>query len=369
MNEKNPDGYALSGEERERLTLIRAWLIILVVFIHSYGTGTEVRFGSGNMQLVIPAWLQLFKYTVSQVIARSAIPAYFFLSSFFLYRKEFSWQGNMKKKARTIAVPYLIMNTFWIAVYFVCQQINALKNLFANADKVIAQWGAADWLFAYIGDPSRGYPMLYPLWFLRDLLVLNLLAAFFLCFVRRWKTVSLAAFLLLWLFCPGTHLFFLSIQEVCFWGLGCWIALYLPVSRESRIPSPVLFCGYIVLVVLSVVTRSYEPILHRIIFRLCCLTGILFLYRFGTRPAKQGQKKALLLLAQYSFPIYLFHEMALTMMRKVCFKIFPTTPVFQLAEYVGIPAVIIAGCLLFSVFLANYLPRLYSLLTGGRRKI
>lgn len=367
MNKKNPGGYALSGEERERLTLIRSWLIILVVFIHSYGTGTEVRFESGSMQLVIPAWLQLFKFTVSRVIAGSAIPAYFFLSSFFLYRKSFSWQENMKKKARTIAVPYLIMNTFWIAVYFVCQHINALKNFFANADKVIARWGAADWLFAYIGDPSRGYPMLYPLWFLRDLLVLNLLAVFFLCFVRRWKRISLTVFLLLWLFCPGTHLFFLSIQAVCFWGLGCWTARYLPVSRESRIPSPVLFCGYILLVLLSVLTRSYETVFHRIIFRLCSLTGMLFLYRFGTRPADHGQKKIQLLLSRYSFPIYLFHEMALTMLRKICFKIFPATPAFQLAEYVGIPAVIITGCLVFSIILANYLPRLYALLTGGRR--
>lgn len=90
----------------------------MVLFIHSY-TKT-VSMNSGTIVLQVPGWLNTLKYVISESISKCAVPGFFVISAVLLYRKEFSWWENLKKKLRTLMIPYLIMNTFWVVFYFVC---------------------------------------------------------------------------------------------------------------------------------------------------------------------------------------------------------------------------------------------------------
>lgn len=57
---------------------------------------------------------------------------------------------------------------------------------------------------------------------------------------------------------------------------------------------------------------------------------------------------------KYSFCIYLFHEMSLTVLKKLGMVLLPLTPVFQLIEYLLIPVIIIACCISFGFCLNRF---------------
>ena len=164
------DAYKITDEESKKISIVKVWFTIMVVFIHS---NNKLNFASGNFDT--PAWLEVLKYFISECISRCAVPGFFLISAILLYKKSFKWKENIKKKIKQIMIPYLIFNTFWILFYVVVQHIPVLSNYFSNPDTIVADWSIIDWLEAYLGFQDN-YPICYPLWFLRALFVLNILA-------------------------------------------------------------------------------------------------------------------------------------------------------------------------------------------------
>ena len=64
--------YLLTYEESERLNILKLWLSIMVVFIHS--ARTEIHFRGEDVTFDVPVWLETFKYLISSAISRCAVP-------------------------------------------------------------------------------------------------------------------------------------------------------------------------------------------------------------------------------------------------------------------------------------------------------
>ncbi len=355
----------ISQEESNKISILKVWLTIMVIFIHSYSE--EIHFSSGNVNLDTPIWLNVFEYTISQVISRCAVPTFFFLASFFLYRKKYLWGNNIRRKCFSLLIPYVLLNTFWIVFYGICQKITFSKAFFSQSNTIIANWKLLDWVKAYLGSPQNSYPLLYTLWFVRDLFVLNLLANVFLWFIKKTKRFSIIFFITLWLLCKNTQIFFLDIQAVCFWGIGCWFVFNRKLSMFDKYKFIPVCLVYFVLIIVTVCLKNNKNLIFLIINRLCSIIGMIFFYRFTTTIRSSFFREKLLLISKYSFAIYIFHEMNLSMLKKICIKLFPVLPIFQLLEYVFIPVVIFCGCLLFSVILNRKFPKIYNIIIGGRR--
>ncbi len=355
---------SISSEESERISILKVWLTFMIVFIHS--ADSNINFGAGTLYMYNPPWLVILKYTVSEVLSRVAVPAFFFLSAYFLFKKEFSWTENIIKKVKSLMVPYLIMNSFWVLFYFAAQSIPSLSPFFSNPDNLVSTWNLKDWLEHYFGSRANYAPLLYPLWFVRNLFILNVLAPVYKWFVQKTRYFSLIVFVILWLTLESTHIFFLDIQSVCFFGIGCFFAIEKISFSESdrfRVPAAVI---YPCLVLASVLLRNQEGFIKMFICRLCFLTGMFFWYIFATRIKAQRLKDMLLFVARYSFCIYLFHEMNLSILRKILVRSLPHTGFFSAALYLGMPFVIISLCLLISRFLDRFIPGLYRIISGGR---
>ena len=355
----------ISHEESERISILKVWLCIMVVFVHAYKTGLNM--AEGTVAIHDPAWLSSMKYIISQILASSAVPAFFFLSAYFLYRKPFSWKKNIAKKTRSLLVPYFILNAYWILVFFAGQQIPFIRPLIASPENIVADWDFGRWLGAFFGSPSRSIPMLSPLWFIRDLFVLNLLSFVFGWFVKKLGRFSLAVFILVWLLLDSTQIFFLDVQALCFWGIGCWFATRRkPVSSLDRTRA-VTAAAYPCLVAAAYLVRN-QGMVSLIVLRLCLLTGTVFWYVCATQIKKEKIRKRLLYISRYSFCIFLFHEMHLTFLQKILAKLMPQSAVFAVLEYFGIPVVIIAFCVVLSRLLEKYTPGFYRIISGGRSR-
>lgn len=146
--DKESVNYEIPVEIQQRLNIFKILLTIMVIFIHSYIE--TIRVGSGDVLLEIPIWFENFKFIISKCISRIAVPAFFLISSILLYKKEFSYKDNLIKKLKTLVVPYLILNTFWILFYFVVQMIPSLGVYFSNEDNIIEKWNILDFLNAYL---------------------------------------------------------------------------------------------------------------------------------------------------------------------------------------------------------------------------
>lgn len=95
--------------------------------------------------------------------------------------------------------------------------------------------------------------------------------------------------------------------------------------------------------------------------------GILFFIRFTTNISNEVWNGRLLRLAKYSFPIYIFHQLSLTILLKLEMRYLPETLPFQLFSYFGTIVIIVTFCVCVSKFLERFQPRLYGIITGNRR--
>lgn len=138
--------------------------MVMVVFIHSEAV-PELPF-----ELEVPRYMQECKNIMTNGICSVAVPGFFFISGFLLFSKDFTWSGNMKKKVRSILLPYFLINSFWILFFKVMQAIPLTALYFSGEDyQIIGMRGLMEAYCAPI-------PLYYPFWFLRELFILNIAA-------------------------------------------------------------------------------------------------------------------------------------------------------------------------------------------------
>ena len=357
ITEVKPE-YIIGDRISHRIALMRGILTLMVVNIHSINL--VVHFQTGNVSWGNSPWLATIEYLFSEVVSRTAVPAFFFISALLLYKKEFKWIDNLKKKIRSLVIPYIIVNSFWIAVYLILQSIPSLSTYFTMDGYIIRNWDIIGWLKGY-GIFSS--PLVAPLWFIRDLFVLNVLSKVIKRILNYAPTAFAILLLLFWISPYNTHVFCLNKQALCFWSFG-YICVHFNYNLEKldRVRSPWLVSLYFILVAMDVLFKESQ--LNWIIHNIAILFGVVFWFVYGTTIQKDSINRLLLLISEYSFGIYLFHQLTLNCINKVYAKLIPPSSISQLFGYLVIPNIVIAGCVLFSIFLKKYAKRLYCVLFG-----
>ncbi len=355
--------YHIEKEESEKIQFLKLVFCIMVVFIHSYTT--EVGLAGTVVTVNDSAWLEAVKYITSQIIARCAVPGFFLISAVLLYRKVFTWRENIKRKIQSLLVPYILLNTFWIAFFYVVSNIRILNIFFTNKLYRVSQWGIMEWTNAYLG--MSGCPILYPLWFLRDLFVLNILAKAIKLVIDKFPKMWLGLIAAALIFNIESRMFFLSTEALAFFSLGYYIVKYdLHFKDLEKIPAVVVAFIYIGLVTANYLTRTMQ--VHMVFCALSNGVGIVFWAVISSFFVDRSYKSKLFWAAKYNFSMYLFHEFVLTMLKKIWFKIFLSNRIMLEMAYFLLPLCILLFCLVLSSFLEKLMPKFYSILTGDRKQ-
>lgn len=342
--------YRIDRQDADRIQILKLIFCLLVVLMHSYN--------AGDWEAQAPArWLEQAESALSHAVGDCAVPGFFVLSAVLLYRKEFSWGENIRRKIRTLAVPYLLLNTVWILIYFVAQHIPGLSGLFTRPESLVAGWGAYDWADAYLG--LSGYPKASQLWFLRDLFVLNLLAKALKALIDRLPALWLLCLAAALAFQIDTGLFCLSRTALVFFSLGYYLVKYdLHFDRLDKV-SPLLL-GLLYGISIAVCAGERGGPLQ-------ILAGLLFWARLSGCLLRW--RDPLVRIAGYNFPIYLFHFPALGHLRDIESRYFPPSDWGYGLGYLLNPLIICLCCLALALFLSRFMPGLYGLLTGNRASL
>ncbi|MDO4935144.1 MAG: acyltransferase [Phascolarctobacterium sp.] len=363
MDLQTKKGYSLLDSTSERINILKLWLSIMVVYIHS--SGTNITLTTGKVIFEVPVWLDTLKFVVSSAISNCAVPGFFFLSAILLYKNNFIWRENCKKKFITLFIPYIIMNTVWVIIFAIGQVMPLTSVFFANPDNVVSNWDIIRWLKAY-GVISNIHPILYPLWFVRDLIIINFLAVIYKKIVDLSPKLFGGLLLILWLFPIPTYWmdYLLNKQTICFWGLGYLFVHYgIGLEKLDKYKKYIMWL-YPACILADCLMRG--TISGGIVHGFCCILGIAFWFTCFTTFHEGKIRNLILYFSSFSFFIYISHENTMSCFMKICYKFLPAISVVQAFTYIIVPFIIVGWCIMFGSLLRKYVPSVYKIITGNR---
>lgn len=348
----------ISVEDSEIMYTTKVFLMIMVLFIHinSYFAKGSMQVGDTIYDMHISDWLHNMTNIISYVISGCAVPGFFFFAGYLLYLKDFKWADNMKKRIRKLLIPYVLVNSFWILFYVVVQKVPVLAQYFTNSDTHVAKWNWLDWVDAYTGI-IHGSPTVYPLWFVRDLFIINIFAVLLKKLVDKAPRLMLVVMLLL-------CIFDIKIGGVTGSGIGFFLTGYyfvkydISLSCVTRVKLIPLTVVYIVLVILTNIFSGIQFV--------TTVAGLLFFMKCAYIINQRNKNNFLRRIAPYTYCIFLFHEMNMRIVQKIVFKLLPQSKVIVVLEYFLIPFCIMGGCIILAILLKQCVPVVYSLISGEK---
>ena len=360
------------------ITALRFPCAIAVVLIHVFNFAPDVRPSS---------LFAVIEVALSHGLCRIAVPVFFFISGylFFSRLKDWDWSfyfGKLRKRGKTLLVPYLLwvsLAILWLVAY------HRLTHLVPGEGAVsLGQylsdngWGLMYWNCArhfqffsttnILGwEMPSTFPYNYPLWFIRDLIVLCVFAPVIHFAVRKTKGWILAVLYPLYLMNIWIPLDGFSPEGWFFFSLGAFLRLSGkdPVStfRRFQIPSYVALAVATVLCVLTYGSEGWP-------YARCIITlpGLVAAFNLTANLLQKGIVRDHAFLAECSFPVFAGHTVGLTTLTAILFnKLFPELTDFtRFLIFLLRPAIIIVIIVAAFYLAKRFLPRTTALFTGGR---
>ena len=347
----------------KRINSLRFLLIVFVVIIHN---GISAKsFSQRNLIVKIPDYVENVQKLIGTITA-IAVPLFFLFSAYFLYFKEQKYVPVMKKKCRTIALPYILWHILLIGFYFAVSTISFTKQYF-SPEKSISSWELLDWLKAFLGDYSEmegviSFPFIYQFWFLRDLFILNILFVGIKKLVDEFPLGTMVLFLIFWI--NNIKIYIVSPEALLFFTFGYYVVKNnLSIKNIDKINLLDLSIIYCVTIVLEYFFIEIIPVLHKINI----IIGCMFFLRISKYFVESIKLyNVLAWLEKYQFIVYAVHGIIIPQLLKIYIRIIPLNGVYILFGYFFMILFGVSVSLFFGIVFKKLFPKIYGILTGGR---
>jgi fucose 4-O-acetylase-like acetyltransferase len=335
-----------------------------VVIIHN-GI-SEKSFSRRNILAIIPGYVEKVQSLIG-IITAVAVPLFFLISSYLLYSKETNFVPVIKKKCRSILIPYLLWNLLLVLFYFLMQTLPFTKQFFqSDAEHLIKNYGVLDWIDVFWGKITYrnegGHPFAGQFWFLRDLFILNLFFIWIKKVVDKFPLGIFVLFTILWV--NNVNVYIVSSEALLFFTLGYYLVKYgLNEKNIDAIKTADISVIYGVTVILEFLFNETMPVLHKVNIIIGCIY-FLKISEYFIKNIKLY--KILLWLEKYQFIVYAVHMVIMPQLLKVYIRIIPLNGIYILLGYFSMILFGVFVSLVFGIIFKKILPKTYTVLTGGR---
>jgi len=346
----------------DKIKILSAISIILVLYIHSGFHADEIA------GLTINDNVQKF---ISGMIGRCAVPLFFMISGYLFFLKIpdglRSIFEKMKKRVKTLLIPYIIASMFFVLCFVILGFIPGVDKFMNGNLSVLFEKRWYTILYEVFIRTDNGQPVAFQLWFLRDLMILILVSPLPYYLLKYLKWVWVLIVFTLTLFIPK-GLF--PVYALFWFCLGGYFTEF-----KSKILNSIEWKGGIILTLIFLTLCLAElffpdftvwqytgtPII---------LLGIVSLWLFydNVVPNTFLLKNHLWLqtICSFTFFIYLFHEPTLNVVRKLIVSIFGKNSMGYLISYLVSPFIFMLAAIIVGIILKKYLPKFYQISIGGR---
>lgn len=351
------------------IEFLRFPLIVCVVFIHNYASHVTV----GGVEIGANGDLPVFYYVsnlISQVLARVAVPLFFFISGFlFFYKVETfdtpAYLAKLRKRFKTLLVPYLFWNLLFVGLSFLVNHLPYIKQFFAGKELDMA-----DALIGTLDEQgAMTYPLAYQFWFIRDLIVCVVLSPLLYWIVTKTHHLGIILLGIGWF--AGYQIPYIGIRgfsaaALFFFSLGAWFSCHgkdlIAIVRDLKWMAFI----YPVIVIIDLFTKKlpYNSYIHHA----GILAGIVFCFLLVAYFIENKRIRTVPLLSSASFFIFAVHEPCLlTQLRKIIFMaVRPESDLTFTLLYFVIVILVVAIAVGIYYIVRWLMPSFTALITGGR---
>lgn len=351
MNEMKKMSINLS----DKIKVLSFISIIMVIYIHMYYTEGE------NMYI-----LNRIETFLGGSICSIAVPLFYIISGYLFFLKAHDIHSiftKMKKRVKTLLIPYLLANIFTFIFYVI---LNILTLYNSTLDKVVN--------FKVLETFDNGFlqvfldifwgPIAFQLWFVRDLMLIILISPLiYICLKRLVKSKNGLVLLCI----IEAFLFFIHASALFWFVLGGIFSLtplvYLKdLSRwkKTGILLSILFLSLCFTNTLQLLPKSLISIIP-----LIGVPTIWILYDNLVKGKILCTNEIIAELCNYTFFIYLIHEPTLNIFKKLPL-LFNRSETTLIISYLIIPLLFTFFAIILGRIFKKHLPKMYNIYTGGR---
>lgn len=339
----------------DKFRILAFFSIVMVVYAHSYYLEGEGYVLNGFIQNLVRG------------IDRTAVPLFFTISGylFFINLNDgfTSVLIKIRKRVRTLLIPYIICNVWFVLVYLLLHFTPAVAPFVNNdlfgylLDKNL--WSVLSALFV---DPAG-----FHLWFLRDLMLVVLCTPIIYYQMKYMPRITIIVLFFISLWQQSVYEGFL-VALTWFTTGACFALtktrLQWKEYRYSRIMGVICLCCLVV----DSVCRAANIDLHFIYYFVAQILGVVGIWLLYDHVVNKdlSQMKLLNTACCYTFFIYLFHEPTLNILKKLPPVILGQSAPVYLTCYLVVPWIMIALAIIVGYCLNRFIPKFYSVLVGGR---
>lgn len=338
----------------QKIKILSFVLIVMVVYIHSYYLEAENKMISNS--------IQLFGGALTSV----AVPLFYVISGFLFFNGISSIIDcfpRIKKRIYTLFIPYLIWNLVFVLWYVVLTFLPGASQ-YINSDildnlSIERPLDALCFLFIR--------PAGFQMWFVRDLILFTMFSPVLYISIKHTKWITFIILLLLtgWMTRFWITSFAIGgiIAVVYDNGLDafrckrkCWVVI-----------SIVIYLGYSIMSAMGFTTTQYE-IVNRYIVQLFTIILLIAIWGGYDLWVKQDYvaSKTFCTIMNYTFFIYLFHEPAFNIVKKLGLKVIGDGDLQLSILYIINPWIMVSIAVVVGYIFQRLFPKFYSISVGGR---
>lgn len=340
--------------ETKIFEILRFPLICMVVLIHTLQCDKKV--------YIMQSWYGDVLYFIQEAICRSAVPVFFVISGYLFFHnitefKKDIFLSKVRSRIHTLLVPYLLWNLIALTENLI-KHLPMLSSIFPNIHKQIIDFNyfiGSFWIM-----PNGNGPILYPFWYIRDLMVLIVISPIIYYMLKKLRKFFL--FLLLaGMFCEIKLLPGLSLSSMFFFSVGGYWALFKKNdSPNIFLVSSCLLC-WIPIALADTITRiAYMHTLSVVCGAgaICCL-GVIAKDIFHLSPKQTLQKTI--------FLVYAIHAILLEYISMTVFLALPSNSEWAcLILHIVVFVLTMLSSILSYHLMTKYFPKASKVLTGRR---
>lgn len=364
---------------------LRFWsftAMVLLIYVHGYNlhprqldpwTVVEEPLTTDNF----------LQYFLSNGLLRFRIPILFAISGYLFARADGREPHGIRirKRLQTLGLPYLLWSAIWLGIVWGLEQAPLARWAMVKAEispfwprQLLSQLTPGETLTRWLL-----LPLPFQLWFLRNLLVLNLAYPLLRTAVSRGPKIYFGVVGIIWFL--GLNLFVVGGEGLLFFALGAWLALngrdvqarpgwlQLPVAVVAWVGAAAALTWLAFHPGTSGVRNG--PDLHSLtmltLYRFSEVAGILTAW-FGLNwlVRRAMARPWFSWLTGFSFLIYVLHVPTVNYATELAFRFGRGVPHLTLWTYMLLPLAIVAFAVVIGATLRRLVPGAYAVLTGGR---